>query len=90
MALYLRGRRPVSTWRGDDVSTSTPIDQGRRTRLHVAHADEVVDLRDAEPVQDVGHQGLEARVLDAGHGLGAVEVLLRLVPSFLSFTHVVH
>lgn len=28
--------------------------------LHVAHGDEAVDLGDAQPVQGVGHQGLEA------------------------------
>ena len=34
-------------------------------------------LRDAEPVQHVGHQLLEAHVLHAGHALGAQEVVGR-------------
>ena len=42
--------------------------------LHVAHADEVVDLRDAQPVQDVGHQRLESRILNTCYRLGTVEI----------------
>lgn len=56
--------------------------------LHVGHAQHAVDLLDAEPVQDVGHEGLEAHVLDAGDVLGALEVLARAVGAPLA--RVVH
>ncbi len=52
--------------------------------LHVAHADEVVDLRDAEPVQDVGHQGLKTRILNTSNTLSAVEIPARWVASMAS------
>src|SRR3954453_1417643 len=40
--------------------------RGQRVVLHVAHREEAVDALQAEPVDGVGHQLLEARVLDAG------------------------
>lgn len=41
----------------------------------LAHAQHAVDLLDAEPVQDVGHKGLEAHVLNAGNVLRPLEIL---------------
>mmetsp|Transcript_65176 Transcript_65176/g.173780 ORF Transcript_65176/g.173780 Transcript_65176/m.173780 type:complete len:527 (-) Transcript_65176:281-1861(-) len=60
-----------------------------RVMLHVAHGDEPVDLCDAQPVQDIGHEDLEAGVGHASHLLGAVEILGRLVTALLALTHVV-
>ena len=69
MALYLRGRGRV-----DGVPARAKNFSDAGDALHVAHADEVVNLRDAEPVQDVGHRGLESGVLHAGNTLSAVEI----------------
>ena len=55
---------------------------------HVAHRDHIVDLRDAEPVQDVGHERLEAHVLHACDELRGLEVLVRGVAAALA--QVVH
>ena len=33
-----------------------------------------MNFGNAEPVEHVGHQGLEARILHAGYGLGTVEI----------------
>ena len=57
-----------------DASTACRQREDADDALHIRHADEVVDLRDAEPVQDVGHQGLEARVLNAGDALRTIEI----------------
>ena len=46
-------------------------------------------LADAQPVQHVGHQLLEAHVLHAGHALGAREVLLGAVAALLALARVV-
>ena len=46
-------------------------------------------LRDAQPVQHVGHQLLEAHVLHAGHALGAGEVLVGGVAAHLALARVV-
>lgn len=48
-------------------------------RHSLAHAQHAVDLLDAKPVQDVGHEGLEAHVLDAGNVLRPLEILGRAV-----------
>lgn len=45
-----------------------------RVVLHVGHGHEPVNFGDAEPVQHIGHQGLETHVLDTGHILGAGKV----------------
>ena len=45
--------------------------------------------RDAEPVQHVGHQLLEAHVLHAGDAFGALEVGGRLVAALLALARVV-
>ena len=57
--------------------------------LHVAHRHQAVDLADAQPVQHVGHQLLEAHVLHAGHAFGAGEVLVGGVAAHLALAGVV-
>ena len=59
-----------------------------RVVLHVAHADHLVNLGDPQPVQDVGHERLEAHVLDACDELRGLEVLVRGVAAALA--QVVH
>ena len=51
---------------------------------HVTHRHHVVDLLDAEPVKDVGHERLETHVLDAGDKLGRLEVLVGRVTTTLA------
>lgn len=41
-------------------------------------------------MQSVGHERLEADVLDAGHSLRAVKVLFGTVAAFLALAQVVH
>lgn len=41
----------------------------------LAHAQHAVNLGDAQPVEDVRHQRLEAHVLHARHVLGTFEVV---------------
>ena len=50
---------------------------------------EPVDAADAEPVQHVRHELLEARVLDAGDAFGALEIGRRLVAARLALAGVV-
>lgn len=45
----------------------------------LAHAKHSIDLLDPEPVQDVGHEGLEPHVLDAGDVFRATEVVGRSI-----------
>jgi len=52
--------------------------------LHVGHAQHPVDLGDTEPVQDIGHQGLETHVLDTSNVLSTLEVLASAVLASLS------
>jgi hypothetical protein len=54
----------------------------------LAHAEHAVDLLDAEPMQDIGHQGLESHVLDPGDALSSLEVIRGAV--FSSFSCIVH
>jgi hypothetical protein len=44
----------------------------------------VVNLLDAEPVQDIGHESLEAHVFDTGDELRGLEILVRAVTSTLA------
>lgn len=44
--------------------------------VHVTHRNHVVDFLDTEPVQDVGHECLEAHVLDTRDELCRFEVLV--------------
>ena len=60
-----------------------------RVVLHVRHRHEAVDAADAEPVQHVRHQLLEARVLHAGDAFGALEIGRRLVAARLALARVV-
>ena len=60
-----------------------------RVVLHVAHRNEAVDAVDAEPVDHVGHQLLEARVLHAGDAFGALEVGVGAVAALLPLARVV-
>mmetsp|Transcript_34503 Transcript_34503/g.62946 ORF Transcript_34503/g.62946 Transcript_34503/m.62946 type:complete len:479 (-) Transcript_34503:89-1525(-) len=77
-------------WRNRHTFYDGNTGVGDRFVLHVAHRDEPVDLGHAQPVQRVGHQRLEPGVLDAGHVLGAVEVLLGPVAALLPLALVVH
>ena len=60
-----------------------------RVVLHVAHRHQAIDARDAEPVQHVRHQLLEAHVLHAGDALGAREVGRGAVAALLALARVV-
>ena len=60
-----------------------------RVVLHVAHRRPAVDARDAEPMEDVGHELLEAHVLHAGHAFGALEVRRRAIAADLALPCVV-
>ena len=57
--------------------------------LHVAHRHEAMDVADAEPVQHVRHQLLEAHVLHARDALGAREVGVGAVAALLALARVV-
>ena len=61
----------------------------QRVVLHVAHRGEAVDAGDAEPMQHVRHQFLEAHVLHAGDTLRALEIGLRAVAALLALARVV-
>ena len=52
------------------------------TCLRVYH--HPVDLLDAQPVQDVWHERLEAHILDASDALGAQEIVVRRVTTGLA------
>lgn len=54
----------------------------------LAHAQHPVNLSDAKPMQDVGHQRLEAHVFDAGDVLRALEIVRGAV--FASLSGIVH
>jgi hypothetical protein len=59
-------------------------DEWIKENKHVTHGDHMVDFGDAEPVQDVRHERLEAHVLDASDELGRLEVLVGRVSSTLT------
>jgi len=56
--------------------------------LHITHRHHIIDLLDAQPVQDVRHQCLEAHVLDTGDHFSGFEVFIGGVAS--AFTQVVY
>ena len=58
--------------------------------LHVAHRDQAINLGDAQPMQNIGHELLKAHVLDARHALGAVEVSRGAIAAFLALACVVN
>jgi hypothetical protein len=39
---------------------------GRDSHLHIAHGHHVINLDDTQPMQDIGHEGLEPHILHAG------------------------
>jgi hypothetical protein len=55
------------------VNGDTLVDNG--VVLHIAHAQHAIDLGDAEPVEDIRHQGLEPHVLDACDVFRTLEIL---------------
>ena len=63
--------------------------RAQRVVLHVRHRHPAVDAADAEPVEDVRHQLLEAHVLHAGDAFGAVEIGLGAVAAGLALARVV-
>ena len=56
----------------------------REGDIHVAHGDHVVDLANAKPVQDVGHECLESHVLDTRNELRRAEILVRRITATLA------
>src|SRR5262249_10139096 len=62
----------------------------QRLVFHVAHGSEAIDAGDAEPVQHVGHELLEARVLHAGDAFRALEIGRGGVATLLALSRVVH
>src|SRR5262249_7098478 len=76
---------------GRDGHTFADLDSGfdDRVKFHVRHRNEAIDPVDTEPVQHVGHQLLEARILDARDAFGALEIGCRLVAARLALPRVV-
>ena len=62
---------------------------GQRVVLHVAHGNEAVDPLQAEPVDHVRHQLLEAGILHAGDAFGALEIVRGGVAALLALAGVV-
>src|ERR1700733_6366810 len=62
---------------------------GERLVLHVRHRYPAIDAVDAEPVEHVGHQLLEAHVLHPGDAFGAAEISVGAVAADLPLTRVV-
>src|SRR5262249_25612100 len=60
-----------------------------RVALHVAHRGEAMDAGDAEPMQHVRHQLLEAHIAHAGHAFGALEIAGGTTAAFLALARVV-
>src|SRR5262249_23910867 len=69
------------------VDADALADEG--VALHVAHGGEAVDAGDAEPVQHVRHQLLEAHVLHAGDAFCALEIAVGPVAALLPLAGVV-
>src|SRR5439155_24124942 len=61
----------------------------RRLVLDIRHRHPAVDAGDAEPMEDIGHQLLEAHVLDAGDALGTAEISVGGVTAGLALARVV-
>ena len=53
-------------WRGESP----------RIKVHITHGNHVVDLLNAQPVQYVWHESLEAHILHARNQLGRAEILV--------------
>lgn len=56
-------------------SVSLVLSRGARDKRSLAHAKHAVNLLYAKPVQDIGHESLEAHILDSGNVLGSLEVI---------------
>lgn len=64
------------------------VGRKRGVDVHIAHRNHVVDFRDTQPVQDIGHERLEAHILHTRDELRRLEVLVGRVAA--AFTEVVH
>ena len=54
----------------------------------LAHAQHPVNLGDTKPVEDVGHQGLEAHILDTCDVFGSLEIVrCTILPAFSGVVH---
>lgn len=54
----------------------------------LAHAEHPINLGDAQPVQDIRHQSLEAHILDPRDVLGPLEVIrCAIFPALASVVH---
>src|SRR5215207_6573688 len=84
--LRVRRHQPVR-----DRHALEDLDAGRENRVvfHVRHGHEAVDAGDAEPVEHVRHELLEARVLHAGDAFGALEIGRGLIAALLPLPGVV-
>src|SRR2546423_2871755 len=60
-----------------------------RVALTAAHRGEAMDAGDAEPMQHVGHQLLEAHVAHSGDAFGAREVVGRTIAALLTLARIV-
>lgn len=60
----------------------------RQSVVHVTHGHHVINLLDAEPVEYVGHERLEAHVLNTRDEFRRLEVLVRGIAA--AFTEIVH
>ena len=68
----------------DELGPSSTKGRTIRGNSHVAHRHHVVDLLDPKPVQDVGHERLEAHVLHASDKLGRLEILIGRIAATLA------
>src|SRR5246127_2086685 len=80
--------------RMESVRDRYPLDDvdalaSQRVMFHVAHRQEAIDPLQAEPVDHVGHQLLEARVLHARDALRALEIGGRRVALLLALARIV-
>ena len=57
--------------------------------LHVRHGNEVMDLGHTQEVERIGHQSLEARVLNSGNLLRTIEIILRRITALLALPGIV-
>src|SRR6185295_17143109 len=62
---------------------------GQRLVFHVAHRDETIDAGDSEPVDHIGHELLEPRILHAGHAFRPLEISSSCVTPLLALARVV-
>lgn len=72
-----------------DIETSQLGKRRVRQACHsLAHAEHPVNFRDAQPVQDIGHQGLETHVFDPRDVLGPLEIVrCTIFPALAGIVH---